>query len=401
MRMKAVCEATGLTDRTVRYYIEEGLITPDYTESYTGRKTFDFCESDIHQLNDIAVLRKFGFTVAEIRDMLRDPARIMPALDALRARKQARITEEQALMLALDRLTEPFGSVRELALALSAPVENTSVPPEDSRIGIGTMLKRLILGFIRGYVAWAPIAASVAIMIAMLRRYEYPHFRLDIFAILTVFLTPSVLVLNWHRLQERFGWQKTVKGFLWVLCVLSFIPAGFCAGFTFSHSETTDIRNYRIFDGQCRVNRIAFFDEFFPANARYSEVVQDEEGYWHTVYFDTSYYYRYDTFFDYTYDVYAEWPLEPESFDAEIRRVRELFATYEHPLDQYTYMETQKGPWTCLILYKRQEPFVEVKDSYFYYIFAFDPDTLRVRYICCDSLEDGADQPYYLELDWE
>ena len=39
MKIKAVCEATGLTDRTVRYYIEEELISPVYTENYLGRKT--------------------------------------------------------------------------------------------------------------------------------------------------------------------------------------------------------------------------------------------------------------------------------------------------------------------------------------------------------------------------
>ena len=69
MRIKAVCEASGLTDRTVRYYIEEELISPVYTENYLGRKTFDFSESDIQKLNDIAVLRKFGFSIAEIKEM--------------------------------------------------------------------------------------------------------------------------------------------------------------------------------------------------------------------------------------------------------------------------------------------------------------------------------------------
>ena len=86
MRMKAVCEATGLTDRAVRYYIEEGLIAPDYTESYSGRKTFDFSESDIRQLQDIAVLRKFEFTVEEIRTMLHDPAQIAPTASEAEAK---------------------------------------------------------------------------------------------------------------------------------------------------------------------------------------------------------------------------------------------------------------------------------------------------------------------------
>jgi len=42
MKIKAVCERTGLTDRTIRYYIEEGLLSPSFNENYIGRKSFDF-----------------------------------------------------------------------------------------------------------------------------------------------------------------------------------------------------------------------------------------------------------------------------------------------------------------------------------------------------------------------
>lgn len=396
MRMKAVCEATGLTDRTVRYYIEEGLISPDYTESYTDRKTFDFCEADIRQLNDIAVLRKFGFTVAEIKTMLQDPTQIEPTLQALRERKREQINEEQSLMLALELVTVPFGSVAELALALSAPVQTALVPAEDRRIDIGTICKRLILAFVRAYVAWSPIVISAVVMLSTLRTYLYPHFQLKAFAFLMVFLTPSVMVLNWHRLQERFDWQRKVKGFLWVLCILSVFPCGLFAGASFSHSETTNIHNYRIFDGRCRVNQIAFFHEFFPENSRYFDHIIDENGKTQIISLGAQYYYRYETFIDSTYVVYAEWPLEPEDFDEEVARVRDLFAKDEHQA-YYVQKETQKGPWICLTLYAQaQKP---TADSYGYYIFAYDPETLRVRYICCDSLEDGGDKPYYLELD--
>ena len=127
MRMKAVCEATGLTDRAVRYYISEGLIDPDYTENYTGRRTYDFSESDIRQLQDITVLRKFEFTVAEIRSMLRDPAQIEPTVAALRERKRLEIAEEQALLDALERLTDPCANVAELALALCTPAQTALV----------------------------------------------------------------------------------------------------------------------------------------------------------------------------------------------------------------------------------------------------------------------------------
>lgn len=41
MKIKTVCETTGLTDRAVRFYVEKGLIEP---ESYglNGRKNEQF-----------------------------------------------------------------------------------------------------------------------------------------------------------------------------------------------------------------------------------------------------------------------------------------------------------------------------------------------------------------------
>ena len=46
-------------------------------------------------------------------------------------------------------------------------------------------------------------------------------------------------------------------------------------------------------------------------------------------------------------------------------------------------------------------PFEPVTDGYTYYIFAYNEAELRVRYLLCDSMEDGFYQPYYLELDWD
>ena len=405
MRMKAVCEATGLTDRTVRYYIEEGLISPDYTESYTGRKTFDFCEADIRQLNDIAVLRKFGFTVAEIRDMLQDPAQIEPTVHALRERKQAQINEEQTLMLALERVGAPYKNVAELAQALSAPVETALVPSEDGRLDFWDISSDLLVSFYRCVLAWGPVVVSSLLLILAWGQYEYPVFDQKAFAFLMVALVPSVMVLNWERLRERFNWQVKVKGFLWVLCALSIPLCAFFSICSFSHSETTDIQTYRNFDGRCIINRSSFFDEFFPTWPHYAENVKNEDGNYETVYLDAKYYYRYLEFMDYTYDIYAEWPLSQEEFDIEVDRVTALFESTEkaqqEPTQYRGYVRLQKGGWTCLVLYSEQEPFVTVNHSYTYIIFAYDPEALRVRYIYCDSLENGADQPYYLELDWE
>ena len=59
-----------------------------------------------------------------------------------------------------------------------------------------------------------------------------------------------------------------------------------------------------------------------------------------------------------------------------------------------------KGDYHCLILYSGDEPFKKATDNYDYIIFAYNDKTNIVRYIYCDSLENGADQPYYLELEW-
>lgn len=68
MKMKEICEATGLTERAVRFYVQEQLVMP-HTQRRGGRTWLDFSETDVERLRAIAVLRKAGFTIEEIRSM--------------------------------------------------------------------------------------------------------------------------------------------------------------------------------------------------------------------------------------------------------------------------------------------------------------------------------------------
>ncbi|MFR5875744.1 MAG: MerR family transcriptional regulator [Eubacterium sp.] len=70
MKIKEVCEKTKLTDKTIRYYIRCGLIFPKYNENYTGRKNFDFDDKDIERLNQVAILRKYNFSINSIKTIL-------------------------------------------------------------------------------------------------------------------------------------------------------------------------------------------------------------------------------------------------------------------------------------------------------------------------------------------
>ena len=67
MKMKDVIEQTDLTDRAIRLYMENGLVSPLCSENYAGRKNIEFSESDVEALKNVATLRKAGFSIGEIK----------------------------------------------------------------------------------------------------------------------------------------------------------------------------------------------------------------------------------------------------------------------------------------------------------------------------------------------
>lgn len=394
MKIKTVCELTELTDRTIRYYIEEHLISPSYTENYLGRKSYNFSKSDIQQLQDIAVLRKFGFSISEIKKMLLEPAQIIPIAKALQQRKKTVIDEENALLQTLLQLDENHSyTISELATQLSAPVMNEPVPSEDSALNIGKVILHFFKSLLLGIVTWLPVALSILAAIISIHSDAYPVFNPKAFTVVLLALSPTLLMVLLPKV--KFPWLPIARKVLIVLCILS-IPISFISSIGISsRSETSDIRNYRRFDTDCLANRSSFFQDLFPIWPHYFVNEKQPDGSWETVYLDAHYYYRNLPAMDYTYDIYAEWPLEKEEFDKEVARVQALYESRSSD-----YITIKKGNYTCFFLYDGNPPFEKVTDSYTYFIFAFDEQNLTVRYIMCDSLEDGVDQPYYLSLDW-
>lgn len=68
MKIKDVCLQTGLTDRTIRFYIEKGLLNVNASD-INGRNYREYSEEDVEILNDISKLRKAKFSVQDILDM--------------------------------------------------------------------------------------------------------------------------------------------------------------------------------------------------------------------------------------------------------------------------------------------------------------------------------------------
>jgi MerR family mercuric resistance operon transcriptional regulator len=83
MKMKELSELTDVSDRTIRFYISDGIFVPEkYSENYQGRRSFDFTENDVAQLKRIAVLRKYGFSLKDIKSLMDDDASVNELLNA-------------------------------------------------------------------------------------------------------------------------------------------------------------------------------------------------------------------------------------------------------------------------------------------------------------------------------
>lgn len=387
MKMKAVCDATGLTDRTIRYYIGEGLISPACSENYFGRKTFAFSEEDIQQLKDIAILRRFGFSIAEIKEMLLHPDCIIRISQELQTRKQVSVNEEQSLLAALSQLDASRKyTVSELATFLSKPVCEMPLPAEDSN----PKFLRLALSFIKKpiifLITWFPVVLATKALFDYYRRFQYPVIDVSTIIFIVLLISPTILILLVTKFKLNPRPKQIVKCISLILCVLVTPLNYFLTWCAFSVSETSNHHNYRRFDSNSLVDRDSIVQDLFPTWLEYT---------------DTKYYYYYsEGFFGNTCDIYAEWTLDADDFATEVSRVHALYESRAITEDHINYISVQNGDYTCFVLFSGSPPFETATEDYTYYIFGYDEHNMRVRYIYCYSQVNGADQPYYLSLDW-
>ena len=59
----------GITTKTLRYYDAEGILSPANRDKETGYRLYS--ETDIEKASIISDMRKFNFTISEMKDALR------------------------------------------------------------------------------------------------------------------------------------------------------------------------------------------------------------------------------------------------------------------------------------------------------------------------------------------
>lgn len=128
MKMKEVCAATGLTERAVRFYVQEHLVMP-HSQRRGGRTWLDFSQTDVERLRAVGTLRKAGFTIDEIRSMGQDFQKNAPGASfALRRRLQEAIEAYERLRR-ID--TAQADGLEGYASLLEAEVKGQPLPDSD------------------------------------------------------------------------------------------------------------------------------------------------------------------------------------------------------------------------------------------------------------------------------
>ena len=393
MKMKEVCERTGLTDRAVRYYIEEGLLAPECSENYLGRKSFRFSGQDVSALKEILVLRNTGFSVAEIAAMQQDPDEIGTRIAALSERTAADHKKSGAVLDALSRLdVSRIRSVSDLADALTAKEPLGQPAPAEDRKTRMQLALAVVKTVVIALLTWLPFVIAAFGVIMACRTLLYPVFESRAVLFLLLLLLPSTLVLFLPKLFRSEKGKRCVRTALLILCALCIPLLQFWSLFAVDTSETHNLYAYRRFDANCQANYDGAFQAFFPMETMFLNGKQ--------------YSYRYEeTVFGASTDVFAERRLEEAEFAAETERVGALFAADERwdGAALYTY---RQGSYTCLLRYRGEPPVPDAQETDcvsddVYYLFACDAATNTVRYFYFNSEIGGVASSRYNTMQWE
>ncbi len=143
MRIKEAARRTGLTEKTIRYYENRGLVIPDKSER-NGRVWRNYTEEHVRMLQAVSTLRRACFHVEEISGILEDPVRIPETLREVAERVEetyAALTRLREQLRREDVLRSPdlFALAEELREA-AAPL---ALPPQDLKFNFRAMDRSL------------------------------------------------------------------------------------------------------------------------------------------------------------------------------------------------------------------------------------------------------------------
>ncbi len=417
MKIKEVTQQTGLTDKAIRLYIENGLVSPGISEDYNGRKKIDFSQADIDRLRNVAVLRKAGFSINSIKQILSGGEAAEEAVESFIREAKEQINQQSDTLSILENSDFELGITFEsLSNALLYSSAEKNVPQEDMEPSLGErVLRQLfsIIGLIGTVLCLIPAGWLIWNWL------NYKHIKFDIGMIEAVLIGDlcwvvlAVLWFNLYRGNTENSFFRSKKklaiksNIVRLVALIAAVPVAFfffCIGAL-------------VFDGNIRCethNPEHYLDFYKTSNWLYSEAI---EIFPHEIpkrAENVEYYYSLDG--DY-YDVFAEYSFtqnEKEEYIKTKAKVIEktlslrTYSAYNRNYDTGEILSTElkyeiteikpviNGDWVCYFLFGGNFEYSEDKNViHQYLVFAYNDKTQTVRYI----LSKGT-VPYLYKIEW-
>ncbi len=420
MKMKDVIQQTDLTDRAIRLYIENGLVSPSCSENYAGRKNIEFSENDVEALKNVATLRKAGFSIAEIKLMSSGQVPCRETLEEFIEKTSERIESDKAIIEKLEAvvLTEDL-SIETICESLNAVTEEKIVPKEDTVMTISEKIWHYFsrIASVAGIIYFI-LSVILQIFVFYMYSMRYPAFEASFYvkwAMIFYILGVALLLLFNRKLPKLSLTLKTkslnlTKIITVILCIILIPVCFFSYLYNLStiigpdmHSETTNLDNYLKTDK--RIDRFSDeINEFFPKELDTAEkdfelfdkklfsYMDYREGY--------KYFYRYQLVYDRDKDftiVLNRYYLSPSELKEEVEKYTKM-----RPAGCENITIKQQRSWTMIYYCDTGETSNDYYGGYMYKIFAYN-NSGQVRYIMeynAGSRVGYYTIPYHINMHW-
>lgn len=122
MKIHEVSLRTGLTEKAIRLYIQNGLIHPHVEEGF-HRNSYTFSDADVKELEEISVFRKAGFSLFEISLVKEMPEKLPEILHTKLSTLEMEIEEKKNVQEAISRLeVHELANVSKVATSLQPAI---------------------------------------------------------------------------------------------------------------------------------------------------------------------------------------------------------------------------------------------------------------------------------------
>ena len=427
MKMKDVIALTGLTDRAIRLYIENGLVSPSCIESYSGRKNIDFTEDDVTELCNIAILRKVGFSINEIKQLRLDEESCRKVLTEFMSKTSERIKNDKEVLEKLEAVAESETvTLKKICESLNSVTKEKEVPKSDTKFSFAekfekrffTVLASLGLIYIFGCIVYSVLICvfNFNYLYPTVRAFDF-YFFAKLFIVVFVVASCVYFLYTYRRRilsddrKKRLISHTVLSVFCTFLCWCFFFCTLWSVFSPNACSKTTSPKNYLVLDEYAKSKEIT---EFFPYEidgyATHSHGGNDLLIDFPDTYPDTTkYYYKYfrDGFGgDEFTEITAEWKLleKYKKYDDYLYRYNQHKKKYLSPEFGKPVTVKTRDDWQLIYYDDVSED--NWNKNYSYRIFAYNEKTKTVRFIYAsryikDHIEEGKEiVPNFMSFEW-